>query len=69
MRKIYEFAEFLASSWRLGNPGIPMPFANGRLDMALEAIVSSLPERFHGVLSFGNARGLFQINFACFSAL
>ncbi|MCS4088945.1 hypothetical protein [Rhizobium sp. BK176] len=56
MREIYEFAEFLACSWRLGNPGVPMPIADGRLDMALEAGLDALPERFHGVLSFGNTR-------------
>jgi hypothetical protein len=56
MREIYEFAEFLACSWRLANPGIPLPIAGGRLDIALEQRVSSLPERFQGVLSFGNTR-------------
>lgn len=56
MREIYEFAEFLASSWRLGNPGVPLPIANGRLDIALEASIPSLPQRFHDVLSFGNTR-------------
>lgn len=29
MRPIYEFAEFLTSSWRLANPGLPLPSATG----------------------------------------
>jgi hypothetical protein len=56
MRPIYEFAEFLTSSWRLANPGRPLPISDGRLDMALEAVVPSGPERFRDLLSFGNTR-------------
>ncbi|TLX16914.1 hypothetical protein [Rhizobium sp. MHM7A] len=53
MSKIYyEFANFLISSWRLGQPGRDLPVGHERLDRALEAVESHIPTRFQGVLLF-----------------
>jgi len=65
MREHFEFAEFLAAAWRLANTGNNnerMPTSHGILDKALYELQNELPERFKGVLSFGNTR----IGFRCY---
>lgn len=62
MRTLYEFAEYLAASWRLANGEARMPTSHGILDEALCKLQSELPERFRDVLSFGNTR----VGFRCY---
>jgi hypothetical protein len=64
MREHFEFAEFLASAWRLAHPGRDerMPTSHGILDQALYELRDELPEKLKDVLSFGNTR----IGFRCY---
>lgn len=62
MREIFEFAEFLASSWRLGNKDKRIPTSHGVLDMALYQLRERLPEKFKDTLSFGTTR----VGFRCY---
>jgi len=64
MREHFEFAEFLASAWRLAHTGSDarMPTSHGILDHALHQLRDELPEKFKEVLSFGNTR----IGFRCY---
>ena len=62
MRDIFEFAEFLASAWRLGNPQERMPTSHGILDMALFQLRDRLPSQFRNSLSFGTTR----VGFRCY---
>jgi hypothetical protein len=64
MREHFEFAEFLASAWRLAHPGddARMPTSHGILDQALYELRDELPEKLRSVLSFGNTR----IGFRCY---
>jgi hypothetical protein len=65
MREHFEFAEFLASAWRLANAGQEaprLPTSHGILDQALYEVRDDLPEKLKGVLSFGNTR----IGFRCY---
>lgn len=62
MRAVYEFAEFIASGWRLAYPGKPIPINDGRLDHALHEIKTSLPDKFRELLTFGTTR----VGFRCY---
>lgn len=64
MRELFEFAEFLASAWRLAhqNDDERMPTSHGVLDRALFELRDELPERLRDVLSFGNTR----VGFRCY---
>jgi hypothetical protein len=57
MANLYELAEFLISAWKLGTkPNERMPTSHGILDAALFRLRDSLPERFAGLLTFGDTR-------------
>jgi hypothetical protein len=59
MREHFEFAEFLASAWRLAqeqDEEARIPTSHGILDQALFDLRDELPERLRDVLSFGNTR-------------
>lgn len=62
MREIYEFAEFLASAWRLANRDERIPTSHGVLDQALFEMREKLPENFRDLLTFGNTR----VGFRCY---
>jgi hypothetical protein len=64
MREHFEFAEFLASAWRLANSEQDprLPTSHGILDQALYEVRDELPENLKSVLSFGNTR----IGFRCY---
>ncbi len=62
MRELFEFAEFLASAWRLANADDRMPTSHGVLDQALYELREHLPEQFREVLTFGNTR----VGFRCY---
>ena len=62
MRDLFEFAEFLASSWRLANGDNRMPTSHGILDRALYELLSEMPEKYRKSLSFGNTR----VGFRCY---
>ncbi|MGO6747288.1 hypothetical protein ACCS93_33310 [Rhizobium ruizarguesonis] len=62
MREIYEFAEFLASAWRLANKDERIPTSHGVLDQALYEMKEELPAKFQDLLTFGNTR----VGFRCY---
>jgi hypothetical protein len=65
MREHFEFAEFLASAWRLANTDSDdsrIPTSHGILDQALYELRKELPPRFRELLTFGNTR----VGFRCY---
>jgi hypothetical protein len=62
MRKIFEFAEFLACAWRLAAQNERIPTSHGILDQALFDLRNELPDQFHDELTFGNTR----VGFRCY---
>jgi hypothetical protein len=62
MRKIFEFAEFLACAWRLAASNDRIPTSHGILDQALFDLKNELPIEFRDELTFGNTR----VGFRCY---
>ena len=58
MRELFEFAELLASAWRLANEDERMPTSHGILDQALFELRDKLPTRFRDTLTFGTLGGV-----------
>jgi hypothetical protein len=63
-RALYEFAGFLAASWRLANGDARIPTSHGILDEALHELQlqSLVPQPYRDVISFGNTR----VGFRCY---
>lgn len=62
MKKIFEFAEFLACAWRLAAQNDRIPTSHGILDQALFELREEIPPQFQDELTFGNTR----VGFRCY---